>query len=56
LLRDADGTVHSVHETHRFGVFPRETWLRLFREAGLDASIETRICDGEPYDTFVAVR
>ncbi len=56
LLRDATGTVRSVHETHRFGVFPRATWLRLFREAGLDAAIETRTCEGEPYDTFVAVR
>lgn len=56
LLRDVDGTVRSVHDPHRCGVFPRATWLRLFREAGLDASIEPRICEGEPYDTFVAVR
>ena len=56
LLREADGTVRSVHEPHRFGVFPRETWLRLFREAGLEPRIEARICEGVSYDTFVAVR
>lgn len=56
MLREADGTVHSIHEPHRFGVFPRATWLALFREAGLEARLATRICEGEPYDTFVAVR
>lgn len=35
LLREADGTVRNVHDRHRDGVFPRETWLRLIAEAGL---------------------
>jgi SAM-dependent methyltransferase len=56
LLRDTDGSVRSVHDVHRCGVFPRATWLRLFREAGLAARIDTRICEGVGYDTFIAVR
>lgn len=56
LLRDVDGSVRSVHDVHRSGLFSRATWLRLFREAGLPARIETRICEGVGYDTFVAVR
>lgn len=56
LLREADGAVRSIHEAHRFGVFPRETWLRLFRAAGLEPRLEPRICEGATYDTFVAVR
>jgi trans-aconitate methyltransferase len=35
VLRNADGTVTATHESHRFGVFPQETWLRLLRESGL---------------------
>jgi SAM-dependent methyltransferase len=34
LLRDADGTVRAVHETHRHGLFPRATWLETLRDAG----------------------
>jgi SAM-dependent methyltransferase len=56
LLRDADGTMRAVHDAHRCGVFSRETWLRLFRDAGMTARIATRICEGVGYDTFVAVR
>lgn len=56
LLREADGTVRSVHDAHRSGVFPEATWLRLFREAGLDARLEIRTHEGQPYPTFVAVR
>lgn len=29
--------MHIEHEVHRFGVFPRATWLRLMDEAGLEA-------------------
>ena len=34
ILREADGTVEVVKETHRLGVFSREVWLRLLAEAG----------------------
>ena len=38
LLRGPNG-VRSVHETHRHGLFPRATWLRLLAQAGFrDAS------------------
>lgn len=37
LLRDADGGVHAVHETHRTGLFSRQTWLKLLEEAGFDS-------------------
>src|SRR5258708_885237 len=34
LLRDADGSVHVVHESHRTGLFSRDAWLRLLASAG----------------------
>jgi SAM-dependent methyltransferase len=56
LLRERDGSVRAVHDTHRFGVFPRATWLRLFEEVGLDARLESRTHEGTAYDTFVALK
>lgn len=35
LIRHADGTVTSAHETHRTGLFPRATWLALMESVGL---------------------
>lgn len=37
LLREADGSVRSVHETHRTALFPQADWLRLLAAAGFDA-------------------
>lgn len=34
ILREADGTVEVVKETHRLGVFSRETWRQLLVAAG----------------------
>jgi ubiquinone/menaquinone biosynthesis C-methylase UbiE len=34
LLRERNKAVRAVHDTHVFGVFPRDTWLRLLRDAG----------------------
>jgi SAM-dependent methyltransferase len=34
LLREADGSVRTVADRHRLGVFPTATWLDLFEEAG----------------------
>ena len=31
--------VEVVHDHHRFGLFPRDTWLRLLDEAGFEASL-----------------
>jgi SAM-dependent methyltransferase len=33
-LREADGTVHVIRETHRLGAFSRATWLDLLAGAG----------------------
>ena len=37
LLRESDGTVRVEHDRHIEGLFPRETWLRLFSETGFEA-------------------
>jgi SAM-dependent methyltransferase len=36
LLRHADGTVETIHETHRSGLFPAATWLSLLADVGFD--------------------
>jgi SAM-dependent methyltransferase len=37
LLRAGTEPVHVVHDTHVFGIFARDTWLRLLRSAGFEA-------------------
>jgi SAM-dependent methyltransferase len=54
LVREGDA-VRAVHETHRFGLFPRATWLRLLREAGFEPSARPDRVD-EARTVFVAVR
>lgn len=58
LLRDADGSVRAVHETHRTGLFPRTVWLRLLGEAGFDASAVAEQTDEPrpPRELFVGHR
>lgn len=56
LLREPDGTVRAAHDVHREGLFTRATWLRLFGEVGLAASLAPRTIEGEVYDSFVALR
>ncbi len=55
LLREPDGTVRAAHDIHREGLFPRATWLRLFREVGLAASLAPRVIEGSEYDSFIAL-
>lgn len=58
LLRDASGSVRSVHETHRTGLFGRDVWLRLLADAGFDPRAvpeETRE-DRTPRELFVGRR
>jgi len=43
LLRDADGRVSSLYETHRTGLFTTDTWLRLLRKAGFEARVVTEV-------------
>ncbi|MCG3172608.1 MAG: dTDP-3-amino-3,6-dideoxy-alpha-D-glucopyranose N,N-dimethyltransferase [Myxococcota bacterium] len=39
LVREADGSTRFLHESHPFGLFPRETWVRLLEQTGF--SVET---------------
>ena len=36
LLRERNQPVRVVYDTHVFGIFPRETWLQLLRDAGFE--------------------
>jgi SAM-dependent methyltransferase len=36
LLREGKSPVRVVHDHHVFGIFPRDTWLRLFAQAGFE--------------------
>jgi hypothetical protein len=58
LLRDADGTVRAVHETHRTRLFGRDVWLRLLADAGFepDARTERTSKDRTPRELFVGHR
>lgn len=58
MLRDADGTVRVVHETHETGLFGRDTWLRLLAEAGFEAFVvkEQTIEDRAARDVIVGRR
>jgi SAM-dependent methyltransferase len=58
LLRETDGTVRSVHEAHRIGLFGRGVWLRLLAEAGFaaEAVTERTTEDRPPRELFVGRR
>ncbi|HVB46083.1 MAG TPA: class I SAM-dependent methyltransferase [Streptosporangiaceae bacterium] len=60
-LREADGTVQVVRETHRLGAFSRTAWLTLLAEAGFEPLPEdgrtARRAEGRrPDNLFVAIR
>jgi SAM-dependent methyltransferase len=58
LLRDEDGSVRCIQETHEVGVFPRATWLSLLTEVGFSPrSVPLDIGDeGEVYEGFLALK
>jgi trans-aconitate methyltransferase len=58
LLRDADGSVQVVHETHHMGLFSRDVWLQLLASAGFnpDAVVERTTEDRTPRELFVCHR
>jgi trans-aconitate methyltransferase len=58
LLREADGSVRAVHETHRTGLFSRDVWVRLLADAGFDPYIVTEQTgeDRVARDLFLARR
>lgn len=48
ILTDASGAVEVVRETHRLGVFGRDTWLRLLADAGFEAgAVPGRVGPGQ---------
>jgi SAM-dependent methyltransferase len=58
LLRDVDGAVEVVHETHRTGLFGRDDWLRLVEAAGFESHTVTEVTteDRAPRELFVGYR
>ena len=58
LLRDPDGTVRPVHETHRLGLFSRDQWLAILADAGFEAEavVEVTSEDRTPRTFFVGHR
>lgn len=58
LLRDADGTVRSAHDTHRTAAFPRATWLDHLTRQGFAAEVVVEVTeeDRPPRDFFVGYR
>jgi SAM-dependent methyltransferase len=58
LLRDPDGAVRVVHETHCTGLFRRQDWLRLLSEAGFEGRAVSEVTSEErrPRDFFVGHR
>ncbi|GAA1867226.1 class I SAM-dependent methyltransferase [Asanoa iriomotensis] len=55
LLKDENGQVTAVHETHVTGLYPRDTWQRLLRETGFvpEAVTEVTSEDRTPRTFFV---
>ncbi len=55
-LRSADGTVQTVHETHRLAAFPRADWTRLLTAAGfvLDPGLADVAAGRRPENVFIA--
>ncbi len=39
VLRESDGSVRVVHDRHALGLFGRDDWLRLLREAGFEPRV-----------------
>jgi trans-aconitate methyltransferase len=55
VLRDPYGSVEVVHETHRVGLFPRQTWFDTLASAGFEARSVTEVTteDRRPRELFV---
>ena len=58
LLREVDGSIEVVHETHRTGLFGRDVWLRLLSEVGFDSEAvrEETTENRNPRELFVGRR
>lgn len=58
MLREVDGSIQIVHETHRTGLFSRDAWLRLLSEVGFDPERVTEVTTEErtPREIFIGRR
>jgi SAM-dependent methyltransferase len=57
MVRDASGEVRVMKDRHVEGLFPRDTWLRLLREVGVDPRSEKRPDEGDhESEIFVGVK
>jgi SAM-dependent methyltransferase len=59
VLRESDGSIEVVHDRHIEGMFPRATWLRLFREAGFEPRVipfDHSELEPGTYELFVCVK
>ena len=43
MLRDVDGSIGTVHETHRTGLFRNADWVRLLAEVGFEPETVTEL-------------
>ena len=58
-FRDPGGAIRIVHDRHIEGLFPRQTWLRLLRDAGFDVRVvpfDHSELEPGAYELFVCVR
>jgi hypothetical protein len=53
LLREGRGPVRVVHDTHLFGIFPRDRWLKLLSETGFEGR---SVADPWGREVFVSKR
>jgi SAM-dependent methyltransferase len=56
LLRDRDGILRTEQDRHVCGLFGRETWLRLLREAAFEPRIDTSGTEEPGGEAFVALK
>ena len=59
VFRDRDGSVRVTHDRHLEGLFPRDTWLRLLRQAGFTPQVvpfDHSELEPGAYELFVCVK
>ena len=49
LLREPDGSTRAFHDRHRFGLFPRATWLGVMRAAGFEVEARKTAIGSQPF-------
>lgn len=59
VLRESDGSIKVVHDRHIEGIFSRDTWLRLFQQAGFEPRVipfDHSELDPGTYEIFVCAK